>query len=134
MAPLQIERQQSFKDLLVSDVGGPVVGGEDGGVEVVVEVGEPGGAFVVEVGEGSLLQTGSSLIVDGQEAGRERGDHVGLLTDPLGRVEPEWGFSSSSRAASPMASRCWHCSDVRASSGVLSGQGKGKVSKVVVGV
>ena len=43
-------------------------------------------------------------------------------------------FSSSSRAAAPMASRCSHCCGVRTSSGVLSGHGKGTVSNVVVGV
>ena len=42
----------------------PAVGGEDGRVEVGPGVGEPGGALVVEVGEGALREVG------GVDAGR----------------------------------------------------------------
>jgi hypothetical protein len=52
---LQIERQQFFKDLLIAQIGRPAVGGKDGGVQFFVGQVEPGGAGVVEVGEGALL-------------------------------------------------------------------------------
>jgi hypothetical protein len=62
--PVQVEGEEAFEDGGVGEVGGPGVGGEDGGVEVGVGVGEPGGAGVVEVGEGAPGEIG------GVEAGR----------------------------------------------------------------
>src|SRR5215213_8899387 len=35
---LGIEGDEAFEDLLVGDVGGPAVGGEDGGVEIVMNL------------------------------------------------------------------------------------------------
>lgn len=60
---LVVEREQTGEDFLggegpAVDFGGPVVGGDDGLVEGAVDVGEPGGALVVEVGEGALLELG----------------------------------------------------------------------------
>ena len=66
----------------------PAVRREDNGVEVGVEVGEPRGALVVEVGERAALQHLLCLLADGEQARGERGRHVGLLADELGRVEP----------------------------------------------
>src|SRR6185437_17134988 len=55
---LVIEGEEAFEDLGVGEGGGPAVGGEDGFVEGAVGVGEPGGAFIVEVGEGALFEVG----------------------------------------------------------------------------
>jgi hypothetical protein len=61
--PLQIQREQSLQDDFLGDLGGvfvvgPGVGGPDGAVEGGVAVLEPGGALIVEVGEGALLEFG----------------------------------------------------------------------------
>ena len=45
---LEIQCQEALQNLL--KLSRPVVCGEDGGVEVGVEVGEPSGAFVIEIG------------------------------------------------------------------------------------
>ena len=87
--PEEVEGEEAFEDLLVGDVVGPAVGVEDGGVEGSVEVVKPGGALVVKVGQGALLELLGGLVVDGQESLGERGDDVGDLSDPLGRVQPE---------------------------------------------
>lgn len=58
-AALLIQREQAFQDLLVGGVGGivgPTVGGPHGAVEGGVEIGEPGWAGVVEIGQGALFQ------------------------------------------------------------------------------
>ena len=52
--PLKIAREQPLQHLVIADLGRPAVGGEDGGVERCVEVGEPGGAFVVEIRQRAL--------------------------------------------------------------------------------
>jgi hypothetical protein len=54
LRPLKVERQQPREDFVVGKVGGPVVGGGDGGVEALVGEVEPGGAGVVELGERAL--------------------------------------------------------------------------------
>jgi hypothetical protein len=58
--PLQIQLQQPRQNLLNAHTRIPAIGGEDGGVEFFVGEVEPGGAFVVEVGERALLQFGCS--------------------------------------------------------------------------
>ena len=59
---LGVELEEAGQDVLIGDVFfrnyGPAVGGEDGLVEFAVGVLEPGGIFVVEVGEGALFQFG----------------------------------------------------------------------------
>ncbi len=50
-----VQLQQAGKDFVSGEIGGPAVGGEDGGVEFSVGEVEPGGAQVVEVGEGALF-------------------------------------------------------------------------------
>lgn len=88
-SPLRpVQFQQPGEDFFVGEVGGPVVGGGDGGVQVAVGVGEPGGAGVVEVGEGALLEFGGGRGVHGDEAVGVAGDDLGLAADELGRVEP----------------------------------------------
>jgi hypothetical protein len=53
---LVVEGQEAGEDLLGGEGVGPGVGGEDGLVEGAVGVVEPGGALVVEVGEGALFE------------------------------------------------------------------------------
>ena len=48
--------EKAGEDVLIGGVGRPSVGGEDGAVEFAVRVLEPSGIFVIEVGEGALLQ------------------------------------------------------------------------------
>ena len=64
--PLSIECQQAGEDLLVGCRLGleivPPVCGPDGAVEGGVGMGQPGGAGVVEVGEGPLLQLGFARV------------------------------------------------------------------------
>jgi len=47
---VEVEGEEGFEERLVGKCGVPVVGGEDGGVELFLGEGEPGGALVVEVG------------------------------------------------------------------------------------
>ena len=63
--PFLIQRQQLLEDLLVAHLGLPAVGGEDGGVELGVGEGEPGGALVVEVRQGALLELRGARVVAG---------------------------------------------------------------------
>jgi hypothetical protein len=49
--PLQVERQQPLKDLLIREIVGPAVGIEHGRVEFAVRHVEPRRPLVVEVGE-----------------------------------------------------------------------------------
>ena len=53
---LGIERQEADQDLLVSSIAWPAVGSEDRFIELAVRVLQPGGIFVVEVGECELLE------------------------------------------------------------------------------
>jgi hypothetical protein len=59
--PLEIQRQQLLEDRLVVEIGGPAVGGEDGGVELLVRESEPGRAGVVEVRQSPLLELRGGL-------------------------------------------------------------------------
>ncbi len=63
---MDVERKQLLKKLIVGHFGRPTIRGGDGGVEFGVAGGEPGGAFVVEFGEGTVLEAGG--------AGRVAGD------------------------------------------------------------
>ena len=51
-----VQGQEAFEDGFFGEVGGPAVGGGDGGVEFRVAGGEPGGADVVEFGEGAVFE------------------------------------------------------------------------------
>ena len=76
--PLQIQRQQPPQDFLSRQIRRPAVGGGDGGVEFLVGQGEPGGAFVVEVGQGAFFQVlgaggvfgDQTRVADGADAAR----------------------------------------------------------------
>ena len=81
----EVEGEEALEDLGVGEVGGPVVGGEDGGVEGGVGVVEPGGSLVVQVGEGPLFEFG------GIEAGR---------------VEPAVAQLDEAAGGLPTLSRC----------------------------
>jgi hypothetical protein len=85
---LLVELKEPREDLVVRKVGRPAIGGGDGGVELAVGVVEPGGALVVEIGEGALLQDCGGLIVDWYEAVRVPGRHLRHALDEIGRVEP----------------------------------------------
>src|SRR5688572_345649 len=50
----KVEGQQPFENLFVAEVVGPAIGGEYGVVKPFVGQVEPGGALVVEVGEGTF--------------------------------------------------------------------------------
>jgi hypothetical protein len=63
-----IQSKKFFEDLLAGQAGGPGVALGDGFVEFLVGEGEPGGALVVEVGEGPLLEEEGAGIVFGNEA------------------------------------------------------------------
>ena len=111
--PLQIEGQQSPQQLLLPQVVrclGPSIGREHRGVEVVVEVGEPCRALVVEVGERALLESVLGVLVDWKEARWQRGDYVGLLADEVGWVEPVAPRFGEGLGCSAIASRCERCS------------------------
>lgn len=61
MAAFEVQRQQTLEDVVVGRGGGvvgPAVGCGDRYVECFVGHGEPGGAGVVEFGEGVLFQLG----------------------------------------------------------------------------
>lgn len=51
-----VEGEEPCEDLLVGEVGGPAVGGEDRLVEGAVSVGQPLWTGVVELGEGAGLE------------------------------------------------------------------------------
>ncbi len=52
----EVEVEEAGQEIIVRDVGGPGVGGEDGVVEGGVGVAEPGWHGVVELGQGALLE------------------------------------------------------------------------------
>ena len=91
--PFQIQRQQAAEDFFVGHVGGvvgPAVGGGDGLVELLVGEVQPGGAGVVEVGQGAFLEIGFMAGLGDRAFGEAgfflfRGDDP---VDPLRRVEP----------------------------------------------
>jgi hypothetical protein len=64
---LKIERQESGQEFVVGKFAGPAVGGEDGGVELLVREVEPGRALVVEIRERALLELLRALGVFGHE-------------------------------------------------------------------
>ena len=102
LGPFQVQRQQAAEDFVVGHFGGvvgPAVGGGDGLVERLVGEGQPGGAGVVEVGQGALLQVGLVAGLGDRAFGEAglflfRGDDP---VDPFGRVEP--GFAQFVEAA-----------------------------------
>ena len=107
--PFQIERQQPREDFVVRQIRRPAIGGEHGRVQRPVRQVEPRRPRVVEVGQRPLLESRASLAPAGfSHASR---------------------FATSSAAAAAMA--CTRGSSIGSRPG---GQGKGKVSKVVVGV
>ena len=61
-SPFQIQREEFRENLLIAHLGVPAVGGEDGGVELLVGEGEPGRALVVEVRQGALLEALTLLL------------------------------------------------------------------------
>ena len=66
---LQIQCQKPFQNRFVGKVGGPAVGGGDGGIKPGVAVGQPGRTGVVELGQGALLQAGGAGGVTRDETG-----------------------------------------------------------------
>ena len=98
-----------------------------------MEVGEPRGALVVEVGERAPLEFALCVHVDGEQARRSEATSGSALTSSDG-LSQCLRASSSARAASPIASWCARCLPVSASLGMSRGHGKGNVSNVVVGV
>lgn len=66
--PLQIQRQQFRQQLVIRNVRRPTVGGEHGFVEAFVDVVQPRGAFVVEVGQRAFLEFRCTVGVLGYES------------------------------------------------------------------
>ena len=58
---LKVQGEEPFQDLFIAQIGGPAVGGGDGGVEFLVREVKPGGALVVEVRERALFQLGGAI-------------------------------------------------------------------------
>ena len=50
-----------FARLFVAEIGGPAVGGGDGGIQFLVREVKPRGAFVVKVRECALLELGGAI-------------------------------------------------------------------------
>ncbi len=109
----QVQRQQSRQDLVVGQVSGPAVRGEHGRVQRPVRQVEPRRPRIVEVGEGAL--------------GRDF---------KVSETSKVWvGLSHASRFATRSAAAAAMARTRGSSAGSRpGGQGKGKVSKVVVGV
>ena len=59
----QIQLEQPREDFVVGKIGGPAIGGGDGGIEFAVDQGEPRRPFVVEVRQRSLGQLLGTLFV-----------------------------------------------------------------------
>jgi hypothetical protein len=93
LGAVEVEGEESGEEIVVGHVGVPAVGGEDGGVEFFVGQVEPGGSFVVEVGEGAFFEFFRTLFVFGDDAGvADGGDKT--LTPTLSRREREIWFPS----------------------------------------
>ena len=79
----EIQRKELPEGVVLGDAGRPAVGCCDGGIEGGVGVGEPLGAGVVEVGEGTFLELfgGGRVVWDGA---------LGIAGDGL--VDPGYPF------------------------------------------
>ena|ERR1017187_7556954 len=64
---VQIQGQQLRQDVLVAHPRVPAVGGEDGGVELLMGQVEPGRPLVVEVRQRAFLEIGGGLVIAGDE-------------------------------------------------------------------
>jgi len=103
----EVEGEEALQDLGVGEVGGPAVGGEDGGVEGGVGVVEPGGSLVVQVGEGPLVEFG------GIEAGRVE-PAVAQLDESVSRLPyPPALLVRRSRERESLERRCWRVTGSR---------------------
>ena len=67
--PLQIQLEELGEKFVVGQGRRPAVGGEDGGVELAVDVVEPRRALVVEIGEGAFFEFFGAGLIAGDEAG-----------------------------------------------------------------
>jgi len=56
---LVVELEEAAKNLVAGERVFPSVGREDGAVEGLMCIGQPGGTLVVEIGEGAVLNLGS---------------------------------------------------------------------------
>ena len=73
MGSLLVECQEALKDSVISEVAGPAVCDRDGGVKFRVAGGKPGGALVVELGQGAHLEAGGTFGVAWHKARIARG-------------------------------------------------------------
>ena len=76
----EIEFEECGEEFVVGHGRRPAVGGEDGVVELAVDVVEPGGALVVEIGEGAFFEFFGGRLVAGDGAGVF--DRAELEVDP----------------------------------------------------
>ena len=79
----QVEGEKFSEDLFVAEIGGPAVGGGNGGVEFLVRKVKPGGALVVEVRERALLELRGAVGVARFKAGIA--DKTDLIFDRMNR-------------------------------------------------
>ncbi len=83
-----VQCQKPLQDQLIGRFGGvvgPVVGRPDGAVERRVQVGEPGEARIVEIGQGAFFELGFGRAFRVQPVGA---DLVELLGRPRDGVQP----------------------------------------------
>lgn len=64
---LLVEREQAGEHVVVGKIGGPAICGNDGGIQLAVQIVEPGWALIVESGQGALLENGGGSFVNRQK-------------------------------------------------------------------
>ncbi|MDX8409939.1 MAG: hypothetical protein R8J84_07880 [Mariprofundales bacterium] len=130
-----IQCKQSGKNLLIGHVGAviaPTVGCGDGGVELVVDMIQPDGALVVEVGQGALLEIGGVFRFGDDAIGKSgatsgiRSTHSGGLSQLLRSSLSRWAAVAMEESEDSPQRR----GDAEESSGKEGG--KGNVSKQAV--
>ncbi len=88
--PLEVECEQRSQEIVIAHVGVPAVGGEDPFVEFAVGQIEPGGTFVVEIGQRPLFELLRTLFVLGHQPRVLHGADV-----PVDRVGVDVAFPGS---------------------------------------
>ncbi len=136
-----IQGEKGGEEVGVGHGGVPAVGGEDGGVELLVREVEPCRALVVEIRQGALFQRGRAGVVfwhdaripdgvrprcdvAGPRAARRAGKFQHLFACPFGRIQPP--LAQVVQLAGGLSDYVLLFARV--------GSGIGKVSKQVVGV
>src|SRR5579871_4148676 len=90
-SPLQVQPEQPFQDLLIGQVYRPAVGGEDGGIQLLMRHVLPGRSLVIETGQRPLGQLHGAINVTRNKARvtglfRSRARLAGERSAPTGRL------------------------------------------------